>query len=461
MKLKSTTIAAAATFPAVSALAVIRLSGPESFPIMDRVFSFHNRGRSVQNVPSSALSLGLVLDDDMVIDEVFTAFFRAPASFTGEDMAEITCHGSPYISRRIMETLVKNGALPAGPGDFTRRAFINGKMDLTQAEAVSSIMCATSDASLKISLDQLFGRERESLEKIKLNLINAIALVEADLDFEHGSPDGKYEIIKWIDYTLGDINRLLRGAKKASVIKNGVRITIAGKPNTGKSTILNRLLGRDRAIVTDIAGTTRDTIEEEVVLNSIPFLIADTAGLREPVDAAEKEGVKRTKDAVSASDAVIFAMDSSLPISPDDAAAYAEISAKPHVVVLNKSDLNPAFSPAEAKKYIGITGPIILISAKEGANMELLKDSMKNMITTSKAIDNSADPVVSEARHVAALEKSALELREAVVILEKGLGYEKAAEHLKYASGAVSSITGDIGTDDVLDAVFKNFCVGK
>jgi len=461
MKLKSTTIAASATFPAVSALAVIRLSGPESFPIMDRVFSFHNRGRSVQNVPAAVLSLGLVRDGDMVIDEVFAAFFRAPASFSGEDMAEITCHGSPFISGRIMESLVKNGAVPAGPGDFTRRAFINGKMDLTQAEAVSSIMCARPDASLKISLDQLFGREREALDKIKLNLINAIAMVEADLDFEHGSPDEKYEIIKWINYTLGDINRLLRGAKKSAVIKNGVRIAIAGKPNTGKSTILNSLLGRDRAIVTDIAGTTRDTIEEEMIIDSIPFLLADTAGLREPGDAAEKEGVKRAKDAVSASDAVIFAMDSSLPISSEDAGAYAGISAKPHVVVLNKSDLKPVFSTEEAKKNIGITGPVIPISAKKGVNMELLKDLLKNMILSSKAIDNAPDPVVSEARHVAALEKSALELREAVVILEKGLGYEKAAEHLKYASGAVSSITGEIGTDDVLDAVFKNFCVGK
>ncbi|MGD0565970.1 MAG: GTPase, partial [Candidatus Goldiibacteriota bacterium] len=243
--------------------------------------------------------------------------------------------------------------------------------------------------------------------------------------------------------------------------KNGVRIAIAGKPNTGKSTILNRLLGRDRAIVTDIAGTTRDTIEEEIIVDSIPYLLADTAGLRDSIDPAEKEGVKRAKAAIAASDAVIFAMDSSLDITDEDISAYAAVSGRPHVVVLNKSDLKPAFTAAGAAKKMSISAPVITLSAKEGSNLNLLTNALKNIIISVTGIDNACDPVVSEARHIAALEKAAGELKEAIAVLEKGPGMEAAAEHIKYASGAVSSITGEIGTDEVLDAVFKNFCVGK
>jgi tRNA modification GTPase len=461
MKLKSTTIAAAATFPAVSALAVIRLTGPETFSIMDRVFSFHNRSRTAMSAPAAALSLGLIHDGDTSIDEVFAAFFHSPSSYTGEDMAEITCHGSPFITRRILGLLVSNGAVPAGPGDFTRRAFINGKMDLPQAEAVSALTCARSDETLKLALNQLFGSEKEPLEKIRLNLINAVALVEAQLDFEHGDSLEKEEIIKWINYTSADIGRLLRGARKASVIKNGVKITIAGSPNTGKSSLLNALLGRDRAIVADLPGTTRDTIEEEIIIDSIPFLLSDTAGLRLSNDPAENEGIKRSKASISSADAVIFTVDSSTPLSAEDAAAYAEISGRPHVVAMNKSDLKAAFSAEGAKKYLRITSPVITVSAKNGSNINLLTKSLKDIIISSGGIDSSSDPVVSEARHTAALEKALMELKRASDIVEKGGALETAAEHLKYASNGIAEITGEIASSDVLDAVFKNFCVGK
>lgn len=461
MKLKSTTIAAAATFPAVSALAIIRLTGPETFLIMDRVFSFHNRSRNSMNAPAAALSLGLIHDGDTAIDEVFAAFFHSPASYTGEDMAEITCHGSPYITRRILGLLVSNGAVPAGPGDFTRRAFINGKMDLPQAEAVSALARAGSDASLKLALNQLFGGEKEPLEKIRMNLINAVALVESQLDFEHENSVEKEEIIKWINYTSTDMAKLLRGFRKAAVIKNGVKITIAGSPNTGKSSLLNALLGRDRAIVADLPGTTRDTIEEEIIIDSIPFLLSDTAGLRRSDDPAENEGIKRSKASISSADAVIFTVDSSVPLSAQDAAACSEISGRPHVVAMNKSDLKEAFSADSAKKYLKTTSPVIAVSAKNGSNINLLTKALKDIIMSSGGIDASSDPVISEARHAAALEKALTELKMASDIVEKNGALETAAEHLKYASNGIAEITGEIASSDVLDAVFKNFCVGK
>jgi tRNA modification GTPase len=462
MKIQNATIAAIATGTARTPLGIIRLSGPMTFEIMSKIFEFKNKSRNITNAFTGSLSLGSIHGDSGIIDEAILSIFKSPDSYTGEDMAELSCHGNPLILRKVMETLVKNGALPAGPGDFTRRAYLNGKMDLTKAEAVSDIIDARTDASLKLSISQLFGAEKKVIEGLREGIIGLLALLEADVDFEHDEdPSNQADVVPGFESIIILIEKLIKSADLGLLIKEGAMVAITGRPNAGKSSLLNAITGFNRAIVTDIPGTTRDTIEESVVMDGIPVLLTDTAGIRHSSNPIEIEGIKRAKAAVKSSDAVIFTVDLSSPFTEEDKSLYAELSGKPHVIALNKTDMKHSFEAASLAGAFHPGAPVIYISALKNDNISSLTKAVKDIIMSSRGLDDPAEPVISALRHKTALETALREIREGLLSVNHSLSYEIAAEHAKAAAAAVSSITGEIAVEDVLEKIFSNFCIGK
>jgi tRNA modification GTPase len=377
-------------------------------------------------------------------------------------MAELSCHGNPLILGKVMELLVKQGASPAGPGDFTRRAFLNSKMDLTRAEAVSDMVSARTDSALKLSLNQLFGAEKKIIEKLREDIIGVLAMLEAEVDFEHEeSPSARIDMAARFEPIIISIEKLIKNAGKGLLVKEGVKVAITGRPNAGKSSLLNALTGSNRAIVTDIPGTTRDTIDESIVIDGIPVVLTDTAGIRNASNVIEEEGIKRAKAAVSGSDAVIFAVDISSPFTGEDSLLYGEIQNKPHIVVLNKSDLQHAFEPGLIKTKLKDGAPVILVSALKNENINGLTKAVKNTIMSSRGLEGPEEPVISALRHKTALEASLKQMQEGLLCVNLSLGYEIAAEHVKAAAGEAASITGEIATEDILERIFSNFCIGK
>jgi tRNA modification GTPase len=461
MKNIHSTIAAISTGMGRSAVGVIRLSGPLTTEIVSKIFLFKNKSKSVNTLASSTVSIGLIMDGDEKADEALLTFFKNPNSYTGEDMAELSCHGSPIILRRVMGLLIKNGAEPAGPGDFTRRAFLNGKMDLTKAEAVCDIIEARSEAALKLSMAQLFGAEKEAIQKLRSYITGILASLESAIDFENDEIPAKPQLLKDILYLKTSLMALIKNAEKGMLIRDGVKVVITGRPNAGKSSLLNAITGLNRAIVTDIPGTTRDTIEETVIIDSIPVLLIDTAGIRHATNPVEEEGIKRARNAVADADAVIFAVDGSAELTEEDLSLYSEISAKPHIIAFNKIDLIQDRDVPDMTDMFSGSAAVVPVSAINSGNINDLTKAIKSIIITSKGIDSSIDPVVSALRHKNALASALSETSMAQRAINDDLGFEIACEHIKNAAGYVSSITGEIAQDDVLDLIFSKFCIGK
>ncbi len=462
MKIQNATIAAIATGVSRAPLGIIRVSGPATFEIIQKIFHFRNRSRNMANTPRGSLSLGVIRDNETALDEALLSVFRSPDSYTGEDMAELSCHGNPLILRKVMELLVKYGAVPAGPGDFTRRSYLNSKMDLTKAEAVCDIISARTDGALKLSLNQLFGAEKEVIEKLREQLIGVLAMLEADVDFENEEePSARADVAARFESIIISLEKLIKSADKGLLIREGVRVTITGRPNAGKSSLLNALTGLNRAIVTDIPGTTRDTLEESVVMEGIPVTLTDTAGIRNASNPIEEEGIRRAKAAVTGCDAVIFAVDISSPFTEEDGLLYMELKDRPHVVALNKSDLEHAFEPDFIMQKLNAAVPVVLVSALKNENINGLTKTLKDTIISSMGLDDREEPVISALRHKTALARALKEMQEGLLSLNYLLGYEIAAEHVKSAAGETASITGEIATEDVLERIFSNFCMGK
>ena len=449
------TIVALATSPGVNgAIAVIRLSGPEAVAITDSVI----KGKDLSKQASHTIHFGTIRDGDQVIDEVLVSLFIAPHSYTKENVVEISTHNSKYIIERILTLLMKKGARAAKAGEFTLRAFLNGGLDLSQAEAVADLIASNSAASHQIAMQQMRGGFSNQLKQLREDLVHFASLIELELDFaeedvEFANRDQLRILIEKIYQVIG---RLIQSFEQGNVLKNGVPVVIAGKPNVGKSTLLNALLNEERAIVSDIAGTTRDTIEDEINIHGVTFRFIDTAGIRQTEDLIEAKGVERTMEKMKQARLIIYLFD---PTQDHIAAVQQQIQEVevlniPFVTIINKSDL---LSEDQRAEY-AVLNPIY-ISAKQQQGIEELKDELLNQVNLSQI--NTDDTIVTNIRHLEALQNTREALERVLFGIDNPITSDFLAMDIRQALHHLGEITGTVTTDDLLENIFSKFCIGK
>lgn len=446
------TICAPATTPGTGAISVIRISGPEALRIVDSVVHFH--GSCASESEGYRIKYGLIPD----VDEVLVSIFRAPKSYTGEDSAEINCHASPYIVRRILHLLIASGARMAGPGEFTRRAFVNGKMDLAQAEAVADMISASSEASARLAMNQLKGKYSQELRTLRDQLVELASLMELELDFSEEEVEfaGRDRLRTLLGLTSAQVRRLTESFKLGNAIKQGVPVVIAGAVNSGKSTLLNALLGEDRAIVSDIPGTTRDTVEEELNIDGILFRFIDTAGIRESTDTVEKIGIERSLQSIDKA-AVVLAVLDGCASAEDASAALSEIRkrlspSQTLITLRNKAD---ALTEAPSE-YPSCE---LEISAKTGLGLDALKTRLSDLYKTGSIDEDTT--LVTNLRHYEALSRALSDLEAVRTGLDTCIPTDLLAEDLRSAIRELGTIFGEISPDEVLGSIFEKFCIGK
>lgn len=455
------TIVAIATPPGEGALGIIRLSGSEAIAIVNRLFPRKN----LLSQSSHSLHVGVIQSDEgQIIDEVVVSLFKGPNSYTGEDIVEISCHGSSYIIQRIMEVCLQGGARHAKAGEFTMRAFLNGKMDLSQAEAVADLIASESHGAHELAMKQMRGGFSKEINHLRNELIRFASLIELELDFSEEDVEfaNRQELKDLIHELLTYIYRLKDSFSLGNVIKNGVATAIVGRPNAGKSTLLNAILKEDRAIVSEIAGTTRDTIESSIAIGGVKFRLIDTAGVRETEDVIEKIGVERTIKELDSSALLLYLFDVS-QMEPADVHADLEqynLLGKNLIVVANKMDLYPT-RPLDIYYYPSYVDKknLVSLSAINEMNIIHLQDVM-----VEQALNHSAsreDAIVTNSRHYEALSETADHLQKALENMDAGITGDFLAMDIRYALHALGSITGEVTTDDLLDNIFSSFCIGK
>lgn len=454
------TIAAIATALSPSGIGIVRISGPESREIAGKVYRSKGGKKKLQDVPSHSIHYGFICDGDEVIDEVLVMVMDGPRSYTGEDTVEIDCHGGVLAMRKILDTVVKNGARPADPGEFTKRAFLNGRIDLSQAEAVIDVINAKNEYALKSSVSQLRGNIQKAIKEIRGDLIYQIAYIESALDDpEHISIDGYGEnLYKEVKKQEERIDRLLLSVKEGKLVKEGIKTVIVGKPNAGKSSLLNTLLGEERAIVTDIAGTTRDILEETILLHGISLRIIDTAGIRETQDVVEKIGVEKAIDSAKDADLVLFVVDSSVPLDENDREIMELLKDKKTIVLLNKADLEQAVDEDDLKNTAG--HPVISVSAKEEQGIDLLEDKIKELFFQG-GLEFNDEIYITNARHKAALEEARKSLEMVENSIEMQMPEDFFSIDLMNAYEALGRIIGESAGEDLVNEIFSKFCTGK
>ncbi|MFZ7154388.1 MAG: tRNA uridine-5-carboxymethylaminomethyl(34) synthesis GTPase MnmE [Bacteroidota bacterium] len=459
------TIAALSTAPGTGAIAVIRLSGKSAFTIGDRVFRAKSRSiKSLQDQPGYSLHFGEFHFDDTVLDEVLVAVFRGPHSYTGEDTLEFSCHGSPFIQQQLLQALCQQGARLAEPGEYTLRAFLNGKLDLSQAEAVADLIASGSAAAHRVALQQMRGGFSRKIKDLRAELIHFASLIELELDFSEEDVEfaNREQLRGLVKRLCGQLDALIRSFELGNVLRNGIPVVIAGKPNVGKSTLLNTLLREERAIVSDIAGTTRDTIEEELSLQGIRFRFIDTAGIRDTSDTIERIGVERTLDKIRQSPLLLYLFDvtettaGSLQLELEALRKLTGSDTFRLLLVGNKSDgSKPEALEKEFKHY----PEVIFLSAKSGAGLSALEDRLLSAVDTERL--QSGDTIVSNARHALALQQTEAALERVLAGLDSGVTHDFIASDLRVALHHLGEITGEISTDDLLENIFSKFCIGK
>ena len=391
------TIAAIATAMTSSGIGIVRISGDEAVSITDRIFEMKNQ-KKLEDMPTHTIHYGHIHDGDEVIDEVMVVLMRGPKSYTREDTVEIDCHGGVYVMKRILETVIKYGARPAEPGEFTKRAFLNGRIDLSQAESVIDVINSKNEFALKSSLSQLSGSVSEKIKEIRGTVLHEIAFIESALDDpEHISLDGYPEKLSSIvSDVIKKIDKLLANSDNGKMLKEGISTVIVGKPNAGKSSLLNFLVGEEKAIVTDIAGTTRDVLEEQINLNGILLNIIDTAGIRDTEDVVEKIGVERAKKYLNNADLVIYVVDTSTALDENDHEIMELLKDRHAIVLLNKSDLSPVTTVEDIRKHLD--KKMISISAKEQTGMDDLEETIKEMFFSGEVTFND-EVYITNIRH--------------------------------------------------------------
>ncbi len=464
MKYLEDTIAAISTAIGEAGISVIRISGKDAIEVADRVF----RGkRKLKEVKSHTAHYGSIVDSvGKVVDYVVATVFRAPHSYTGEDTVEISCHGGIFVTRKVLEAILEAGARLAQPGEFTKRAFLNGKIDLSQAEAIADLIRSVTDLAYQSSLSQLEGSLSRKIKKMRDDLINLCSLVELELDFADEDLEfvDKPELANRIKSAIEEIDELIETFKYGKIYREGIKVVIAGKPNAGKSSLLNALLNENRAIVSDIPGTTRDIIEESLNIDGVLFRVIDTAGLRETYDIIEQEGVRRAEEQLKRADMILLVIDSIDEITESDIRLYHRVlnlamnESKKCIIVFNKVDLLNG-KEVQAER-IANNFPVVRISALTGVGLDKLK---KIMVEQSFGGVNKteASVVVTNVRHRDALVKARQSLLYALKSLEEGMPGDLVAVDLRAGLNHLGEIIGEVTTDDILNNIFSKFCIGK
>lgn len=469
----SDTIAAISTAVSPSGIGIVRMSGKDALVIAEKVYRGKNDKKLCEQ-KSHTIHYGYITDDADVIDEVLVMLMKAPHTYTGENTVEINCHGGVYVVKRILEILIKNGARPAEAGEFTKRAFLNGRLDLSQAEAIGDLIASKNEYALKNSIGQLKGNIKDKISNIRKKIIYHTAFIETALDDpEHISVDGYGETLKQtVDDLLEEISRLLLTCEDGRIIREGINTVIAGKPNAGKSSLLNVLLGEERAIVTDIAGTTRDVLEEHINLQGISLNIMDTAGIRDTEDIVEKIGVDKARAQVKSADLIIYVIDASNNLDENDNEILRMIAGKKSIILLNKSDLDMivtkedvinqyfAVNPAKISDINNFDIPVIEISAKESQGIHELETILKEMFYEGKLSFND-EIYITNIRHKTALQNAYEALKRVNESIVSGMPEDFYSIDLMDAYELLGSITGETIGEDLVNEIFSKFCMGK
>lgn len=466
------TIAAVATAMSASGIGIVRISGEDCMDVIHRIYRSKGGKFDIRTADSHTIHYGYIYDGEEIIDEVLVMIMKAPRTFTGENTVEIDCHGGVYAMRRVLETVIKNGARIAEPGEFTKRAFLNGRLDLSQAEAVIDVIQSQNSYALKSSISQLKGSVKTTIEGLRSRILYHIAYIESALDDpEHISLDGySSQLREDVEDELAKVERLLATASDGKMIREGIKTVILGKPNAGKSSLLNLLVGENKAIVTDIAGTTRDILEEYINLGGISLRIVDTAGIRATDDVVEKIGVGRAKDSAKDADLILYVVDSSTSLDENDVEIMNLLKNKKAIILLNKADLPSVVNVemivdnfvdnVDNSKIDGIEYPIVAISAKEETGMEELEEQIKKMFFHGELTFNN-EVYITNARHKAALEETKNSLKQVLESIDLEMPEDFFSIDLMNAYKELGSIIGEEVGEDLVNEIFSKFCTGK
>lgn len=454
------TIAAISTAMSASGIGIVRISGDEAMDVISRIYRSKNGKKNIREVQSHTIHYGFIYDGEDVVDEVLVMIMRGPHTYTGEDTVEIDCHGGVYAMKKVLETVLKNGAVIAEPGEFTKRAFLNGRLDLSQAEAVMDVIQARNSMALKSSVEQLKGSVQRAVKEIRSRLLYQIAYIESALDDpEHYDlEDYPQELAKIVDKEAGEITDLLKTADDGRMIQEGIKTVILGKPNAGKSSLLNFLVGEDRAIVTEIEGTTRDILEEYISLNGITLRVIDTAGIRETEDIVEKIGVGKAKQMAEDADLILYVVDSSRPLDDNDEDIIELLSGRKSIVIYNKTDLEPVVNMAKLQERTG--NPVIPVSIVEEKGIRKLEEEIKNMFFKGELSFND-EVYITNARHKAALEEARESLKLVKNSIDMGMAEDFFSIDLMNAYESLGRIVGESVGEDLVNEIFSKFCTGK
>jgi tRNA modification GTPase len=478
------TIAVIATPLGEGGLAVVRLSGPSALAVADKSFlPIGKNSLKPSAAPSHTIQYGKIIRRGQVVDEVLLAVLRAPRTYTCEDTVEITCHGGLLPAKLILDTILENGARLAEPGEFTRRAFLNGRIDLAQAEAVADLIHSRTELALAAANEQLAGKLSQRINELRDEMMKTLAHVEAHIDFpdEDIAPETKDQLLKRLEDGVKFMDELLRTANEGQILRRGIRAAIVGRPNVGKSSLLNQLLGHNRAIVSAVPGTTRDTIEETANIRGLPVVFVDTAGLREARDEIEQEGIRRSHETLARAEFILHVLDASEPLTGADGKFLTEFANKKRILVLNKTDLPqrlnlddffdkplaPSLSPQGGERVSVRTGegncspPVTVgVCCLSGQGIDALKDAIKELIWSGE-IKAGMLQVMINSRHQDALNRARAATQRTIDALRSDATLELAAMDLRIAVNAVGEIVGKTATEDLLDSIFSQFCIGK
>lgn len=467
--MKKDTIAAISTGMTNSGIGIVRISGEDAFQIIDRIY----KGKeTLSKVATHTIHYGHILDGQETIDEVLVMLMRAPRTFTGEDTVEINCHGGTYVVKRVLETVIKNGARPAEPGEFTKRAFLNGKMDLSQAEAVIDVINSKSEYALQSSISQLKGSVKNKIKEIREEIIYHTAFIETALDDpEHIDLTGYADKLRGVTVELTkELDHLIKSSDSGRIIKDGIQTVIVGKPNAGKSSLLNVLAGKERAIVTDIEGTTRDVLEEQIRVKGLTLNMIDTAGIRQTDDVIEKIGVDKAKEYVDKADLILYVVDSSRILDDNDKEIMELLTGRKTIILLNKSDLQTVTTKdileEELKKVSGaqegnaLKIPMIDISAKEEHGLDELENTLQEMFLNGEVSFND-EVYITNVRHKSALTDAYNSLKKVIESIDMQMPEDFFSIDLLDAYEALGSITGETIGEDLVNEIFSKFCMGK